>query len=202
MHLLLDVLREGHEKLYARARREVASCAKKLGIAFVNVGEARRETLPESALADAQPFRPRGVRLFTRAFTARDILDPLLSFDLESLADPKKGCKPVYPAVFGIRRSGRIDGWATTEDLMAGGEFGLREFDVRQVVDLETPLSDVIDVLTHFSYCFFRLQDTVISFIVRHDIERPVVRMWLFGIIILTEMAIVEAIRRKWPGEA
>ena len=33
----------------------------------------------------------------------------------------------------------------------------------------------------------------------RGDIEKPVVRMWLFGIIILVEVQVVDMIRAQWP---
>jgi hypothetical protein len=33
----------------------------------------------------------------------------------------------------------------------------------------------------------------------RRDIEKPAVRMWLFGIITLIEMTLMKSIRIKWP---
>ena len=57
----------------------------------------------------------------------------------------------------------------------------------------------MIHILTHFSYCFVKLNDMVIGVIGRRDIEKPVVRMWLFGIIMLIEMLLAKEIRRRWP---
>jgi hypothetical protein len=40
----------------------------------------------------------------------------------------------------------------------------------------------------------------VAGVITRGDMQQPVVRMWLFGIITLTEMDLLERIRTRWPN--
>ena len=57
----------------------------------------------------------------------------------------------------------------------------------------------MIHVLTHFRYCFVELDGAVVGVIGRGDIDKPVVRMWLFGIVILIEVQVVELIRAQWP---
>ena len=75
----------------------------------------------------------------------------------------------------------------------------MREIDPRQRVALDAPLTEVIHVLTQFSYCFVELDGAVVGVIGRGDIGKPVVRMWLFGIIILIEVQVVELMRARWP---
>jgi len=53
-----------------------------------------------------------------------------------------------------------------------------------------------------FSCCFVTVGGAVSCVISRQDIEKPVVRMWLFGIIILIEMILMKYIRQKWPDGA
>jgi len=69
----------------------------------------------------------------------------------------------------------------------------------RQLVALDASLTDVIHVLTQSDCCFVQLDGAVVGVIGRGDIEKPVVRMWLFGIIILIEVQVVELIRGEWP---
>ena len=45
------------------------------------------------------------------------------------------------------------------------------------------------------------INDEPIGVITRRDIEKPVVRMWLFGIIILVEMLLTKDIRSRWHNE-
>ncbi|NCC51698.1 MAG: hypothetical protein EOM20_10835, partial [Spartobacteria bacterium] len=51
-----------------------------------------------------------------------------------------------------------------------------------------------------YTFCFVSIDGSVIGVIRRDDIEKPVVRMWLFGIIILIEIFMVQVIRNRWPG--
>lgn len=194
MQALLQVLTEGDQRLYARAVKVVSGCADKLGVASsVSPG-----TL--FAKSNRWPIPEHGIRLFVDAFSARDILEPLLSFDDTSLhkisSDTPVGLKT---PVFGIRSNGLVTGYVIVDDLSSGAPCEIRQFDQHQTVDFESSLADVIHILTHFRFCFVELDGTVIGVISRGDIEKPVVRMWLFGIIILIEILIVDLIRTRWP---
>jgi hypothetical protein len=76
-----------------------------------------------------------------------------------------------------------------------------REFDPRQILDFEASLADVIHVLKQFTFCFISVDGHIFGVISREDIEKPVVRMWIFGIITTIEMIVVSLIRRKWPDD-
>jgi hypothetical protein len=47
--------------------------------------------------------------------------------------------------------------------------------------------------------CFVRTGDQITGVIERADIQKPLVRMWLFGIITLVEMYFTDRIRVLWP---
>ena len=84
----------------------------------------------------------------------------------------------------------------------ADGPPRIRGIDQRQLVALDASLIDVIHVLTHFDLLLCRTDGAVVGVIGRGDIEKPVVRMWLFGIIILIEVQVVELIRGQWPDSS
>jgi hypothetical protein len=77
-----------------------------------------------------------------------------------------------------------------------------RCFKQDQVIDGEASLADVVYVLTHHDYCFVRVLDDIAGVICRGDMQKPFVRMWLFGFITFTEMLLRERILRRWPDES
>ena len=76
-----------------------------------------------------------------------------------------------------------------------------REFGINQIVDGHAPISVVIDALTHHDACFVRTLDDVNGIITRAEMQKPVVRMWLFGIITYVEMQMDQRIRSLWSEE-
>jgi hypothetical protein len=69
-------------------------------------------------------------------------------------------------------------------------------------LDGSAPLADVIYVLTRHDYCFISLFDSVIGGISRLDIQKPVVRMWLFGMITFFELYLNERVDKVWPEDS
>ncbi len=49
---------------------------------------------------------------------------------------------------------------------------------------------------------FLRILDEVVGVITRVDMEKPIVRMWLFGMITIIEIEFAASIRKKWPNES
>jgi hypothetical protein len=78
------------------------------------------------------------------------------------------------------------------------GEY-LRPFAKGQVVPGDAPLSEVIGILTRYDFCFVTAMGDVAGVIARGDIQKPVVPMWLFGIVTLIEMDLVNRIGAVWP---
>jgi len=196
---LLQVLTEGDRRLYAKAAKLVSIHDASLGLA-----PSSRSEQSERLLAAWNSIRSEsgqhGIRLFTEAFAARDIQEPLLSFDAETINMRPPGEWPWAKAtIAGVRENGLVTGYLTRDEQKGEPPPRIRQIDQRQLVGLESSLVDVIHVLTHFTYCFVELEGTVVGVISRLDIEKPVVRMWLFGFIILIEVQIVTLIRAEWP---
>jgi len=89
-----------------------------------------------------------------------------------------------------VRREDQVDGAGGVGDVA-------RAFARGQVLSAKASLNDVVQVLTRYEYCFVSIMDGVAGVISRKDMEKPVVRMWLFGIVTMMEMNISEYIRTR-----
>jgi hypothetical protein len=143
-------------------------------------------------------------RVFAENFTARDVGEPLASFDAET----SSGLVREYMTsrsfeIVGIRKDGNLAGYVEVRSLENGpcGQF-LRSFDDAILLDDTAPLLQVIFKLQESSHVFIRILGQVGGVITRADLEKPPVRMWLFGIVTLIEMRFSELIERHCPGEA
>ena len=199
---LLEVLREGDPRLYRKAEATLAKCAAEC------VASSSADRMTE-ALHTGTPLHPallserHGLRFFTEAFTARDIFEPLPSFDADACqrlfcdASIRSGAP-----IIGIRTQGHLTGYLLGEDFDGEALPPVRAIEPPQTVELDASLTDVVHTLTLYTCCFVTLNRTVIGTITRVDMEKPVVRMWLFGIIMLFEMMIVKQVRDTWPDES
>ncbi|MDH4066491.1 MAG: HD domain-containing protein [Acidobacteriota bacterium] len=147
------------------------------------------------------PGQHRVERLFVEAFVAGDVAEPLRSFDGQLPAgDASALVAPFTIDAVGVRQAGVVAGYALAAELTAGRcEDAFRPFASDQIVEADAPLSRVIDVLGRFDHCFVRTLETVVGIVHRRDMQKPLVRMWLFGIITLVEMEIARRIRDEWP---
>ena len=201
MSQLLEVLQEGDERLLRRARKLHAAAMGQLGLA----------ALPEQAWLASTETRaftsvipPRFRRMFTELFTARDIAGPLFSFDLHSTCEEAGSVmRHHYRDVASVRSKGRVQGYIRLSDLKAATcAERMRHFTADQVVGGDATLSDVIHVLTRHDYCFVTSLEEVAGVIGRNDINKPIVRMWLFGLITMIEMRVVEIIQEYIPDDS
>lgn len=191
---LANLLVGGDRKLLDRLQRDLEKYRIALRVKgeFPRSPELKTITVPAEAL-----------RVFERAFSARDIAEPLLSFDRESDAN-QAGHAMAEAAVeiAGIRHNGLVRGYVEAGSLTIGpcGDVE-REIDPGQIVQAAASLTDVIEILTHHDFCFVREMGTAVGVIARADIQKPAVRMWLFGIITVAESEFAERVRQKWPND-
>ncbi|WP_295393691.1 HD domain-containing protein [uncultured Thiodictyon sp.] len=196
---LLGVLTAGDQVLYRRAQKTVAECAKRLGLP--SPSETREPDAVPDPPTPASLSQRRAQRLFTAAFTARDIAEPLRTFDLAHPAPAIAAVlKPRDLEIAGLRGEGVTVGYVRAHDLGAGpADEHLRPFAAGQVITGDASLSEVIGILSRYDSCFVTAMGDVSGVVTRDDIQKPIVRMWLFGIITLVEMDLVERIRTRWP---
>ncbi len=201
MDPLLNVLQEGNATLYELAQKTYAKCWRELEKHTEVAGAVQQ---PVGFFASRLETKHHLVRHFTESFTAQDIAEPVRSFDID------KPCNDIQPLmdqqqldIACLRDKGKIVGYVRRDDLKEGccGDH-LRPFRQGQVLPSDSSFSDIIHVLTLHQYGFVRLFDDVVGYFSRSEINKPVVRMWLFGIITFVEMEFTQMIQEYYPDES
>lgn len=161
--------------------------------------------------APSVPMLPRGEvgrrrlrRVFLESFLATDVAEPLVSFDAERPAAEVRALMRArgYDRV-GVRVDGLVGGYAEREDLVSGAcGAHLRPFTPDDLVASSASLQDVILSLGANGRCFVTVLDEVQAIVTLHDLEKPPVRMFLFGMITTLEMLLAGSIEAAFPGES
>jgi len=201
MQALLEVLSEGDASLLSRAKKLLNKSREKLGIDPL----AQRHFEPvNSRIINLPGFSDTNFKnKYLQLFTARDIAESLLSFDSDTqIKKVDKAFNYHRQSVASIRINGRVQGFVKQENLKGEicGE-SMRHFTQDQVLRGTSSLSDVIHVLTRHEYCFVNIFGDVSGVVSREDINKPQVRMWLFGLITMIETALTQLIEKVYPEE-
>ncbi|MET0068063.1 MAG: HD domain-containing protein [Candidatus Thiodiazotropha sp.] len=201
MEALLGVLQEGNERLYKRAWKVWQSCHEKQQSEAL--GEQHRLDWVQPSDQQIPYEQQRSLKHFTEAFDAADIAEPLASFDAETRVERVQEVMRANGwSVAGVRDSGLVRGYLLLRDLDTGiCRDYIREFSHGQILRREASLSDVIQVLTRFESGFVTLLGDVNGIILRSFIQKPIVRMWLFGMITIIEMNITENVKKFYPDD-
>jgi len=202
MDELLDVLSDGDPHLFKRAERIHEKSMSMLG----HVKPDRILTMSPESHAEqwSSVTGPKFRRMFMEVFTARDIAESLVSFDITAnCLDVKKVMSQQQVFVASIRSKGTVHGYIRFVDLDSDScSDGMRHFTPDQVITGDSTLSDVIHVLTRHDYCFVSMLGEIVGVICRDDINKPMVRMWLFGLITMIETRILQLIQMKYPDNS
>ncbi len=143
-------------------------------------------------------------RVFTEGFSVRDIAEPLISFDDVTPASSTRETMLRHDFdVAGVRRAGRVAAYVEQASLTSGtcGDHA-RPFERAEVVPASASLSDVVRGLAEVPRLFVKLLGVVGGIVTRNDLEKPPVRMWLFGMVTLIEMRLSRLVERYCPGES
>jgi hypothetical protein len=144
----------------------------------------------------------QSLQLFLNGFTARDIAQPLSSFDLTTPASDVLAAIDASPTeVVGVRKAGIVAGWLTRQDL-ARSDVTLRPFDPASILDETAPLHEVLIALDRSPQLFVRTLGQVGGYISRRDIQKPAMRMWLFGLVTVSELRVTQAIDEVCPYDS
>jgi hypothetical protein len=142
-------------------------------------------------------------RVFTESFTARDIAEPLASFDASVPAGTvREFMKARGFDVVGIRREGQVVGYVERGSLDDGvcGQ-NQRLLSTAPVLEDAAPLLALLTELKHSPFLFITMLGTVGGIVTPADFQKPPVRMWLFGIVTMIEMRCSELIERHCPED-
>lgn len=202
MQALLNVLVDGDSTLLKRAEKLLIKSSDKLGI---DPSIQRHIEPVKNAIMSLPGFSDKNFKnKYLELFTARDIAESLLSFDSDTVNDvANKAFNYHKQGVASIRINGSVQGYVKQvglKGLVCGDS--MRHFTVDQVIRGTASLSDVIHVLTRHDFCFVSIFGGVTGVITREDINKPQVRMWLFGLVTMIETAITQTIEKIYPEES
>ena len=143
-------------------------------------------------------------RVFLEGFRAIDVAEPLVSFDAER---PSTAVRESMLArgfdLAGVRADGLVTSYVSRDDL-EGGSCGdhLRPFGADDVVRDDASLQEVIQSLGANRRCFVTVLDHAAAIVTVEDLEKPPVRMFLFGMITILEMLVARRVEAAFPGDA
>jgi hypothetical protein len=138
---------------------------------------------------DTQSSRLR--RLFLEGFSAMDIAEPLVSFDESArVEDVKEFMIEKDFDLVGIRQNGLVEGYVRRDELASGpcSEYFRPFTPDDDLVPDSANLTEVVKSLAINKKCFVTILDRVGAIITLTDLEKPPMRMFMFGIITLGEM--------------
>jgi hypothetical protein len=199
MAALLQVLSEGDPRLYVLAHKIHME-----GLGALSKDPSSKDILDDDHFAAEHRFvNQRLVHVFTHAFAAKDIAEPLLSLDIDKpMSEAHHIMESHSISLIGLRDKGEISGYIRRTDLSPGAGVcrdHLRPFRPGQIIGEDSSLSELIEVLTRQEYAFISVIGLVGGYISRGHLNNPVTRMWLFGILTLFEMRIVRLIQEYFP---
>jgi hypothetical protein len=201
MAALLDVLSDGNPRLYAKARKVLSESSERLGLGGTGEAIVDPEGHWEELDRALVQKHARTVEIFARTFSAEDLTEPFRLYDRNI---PPGNMASTMTAgnvrVAGVREEGGVSAYVLLRDLEKGNTPDpQRRIVSNQIVGSGASLADVIEVLTRHDYCFVGSPGNLTGVIERADLQKPVARMWLFGIITLLEMYFTQKINTLWP---
>ncbi len=164
------MLTKADEGLMRRARNTMAK-----SIAHLGKLQADKEP-PDTGHAEDIVFGAHFKRQYNDIFTARDIAEPLLSFDAETpVARARESLKERHRSVATLRVGGEVTGFIALPHLAAEGICGTlsRAFSSDQVLSGDAGFAEVIHALTRHDYCFVSLLGQIQGVISRDDVNKP-----------------------------
>ncbi len=198
MGATLEVLDVGNKQLHQRAWKTYHRCQEKLKAQDDELVTSENEITSIHRLGTNNPHQ---FKLFTEAFSAQDISEPVRSFDALRSSAEILSLMELHDLDFVcLRKLGVICGYVKQEDLhgkLCGDH--IRPFRPGQTISADSSLVDVIHILTLQRYGFITILGEVAGYFCRNDINKPVVRMWLFGIITFIEMEVLKTIIEHFP---
>jgi hypothetical protein len=143
-------------------------------------------------------------RTFSRSLSAVDLAEPLASLDdNQPVALGAELMRARNVSVLGVRRAGLVAGWVTSGDLASGmlGEHA-REFRREEVLNESASLDVVLGALAASERVFIEWRGEVAAAITRSDLQKPPLRMWLFGAITVLDANLTWAVGELFPDDS
>ncbi len=201
---LLAGLGVGAAPLVLQATGTAAKCAAELGIAAAPAAAELPSETPVPEWLAGTERELRTLRRVAQFFGAAQLARPLAWFDRGD--DPARVAQAMAARaleVAGIVADGEPVGYVARTVRGGAAELArVRRFAPGQVVADEASFADVIQVLTRYRWCFVAPYERVAAVIARADLQRPLVRMWLFGLLTALELGLNRQLESTWPDDA
>ena len=154
-------------------------------------------------------YRRKGTRfsslkkIFIDNVTAKSIFEPLLCCPAGSIAEHAKDALKIRDFdVAGVKETegGEVIGYVVTNEL-ANGELRkyVKVIDPELLISDSTAIADIFTALTNRDFAFVLYGKHIIGIITKADINKPPVRIYLFGMISLFEMHLNSWINHFYP---
>lgn len=143
-------------------------------------------------------------RVFRELFTARDLAEPLLSFDSSTSCEQvRRVLSQKQVDIAGVRMSGVVVGYVEGAELNDGCCSDVaRSIDGTNCVAESMQLVPLVCRLKDQPRLFVSALGQVCGVVTRGSLQKPPARMWLFGMITLIEMRFSRMIEQGCPGES
>jgi hypothetical protein len=168
-------------------------------VAGLGTTTPRGPLLPSTGDAARRRLR----RLFLEGFRALDVAEPLVSFDAERQSSAVRAAMLARGFdLAGVMVDGIVAGYVSLSDLESGrcGDH-LRAFGPDDVVTDDASLRDVVLSLGVNDRCFVTVLDHAAAIVTLDDLEKPPMRMFLFGMVTILEMLIARLVESAFPGD-
>lgn len=143
-------------------------------------------------------------RTFLHSLSAADLTEPLLSLDETQPASAALLLmREKHVDVLGVRQAGLVTGWVTSGDL-GGNRLAecTRQFEPDNVFDESASLATILGALATREQVFIKWLGEIAGVITRRELQKPSVRMWLFGAITVLDANMTGAIEELYPGDS
>lgn len=161
--------------------------------------------------SDVTGYRRRGTRLSELVavlgsdVTTRSIIEPLQSAPAQLPAQEAKRLLTERGFdVAGVqdREGGPVLGVVIAEELLSGTVFDhLKPLRAEELISDSTPLSELLGILRKKEHAFVVVRSGVRAIVSQADLNKPPVRVYLFGLISLLEMHLRFWISKEYPEE-
>lgn len=145
-------------------------------------------------------------KIFIDNITAMNIYEPLLCCPVESNAhDAKEALRVRDFDVAGVKATegGEVIGYVQALDLGDGNiRKYVREISSNLLISDSTPISELFSVLSETAFSFVISGKHISGIVTKADINKPPVRIYLFGMISLLEMHLSAWINHYYPGNS
>ena len=143
-------------------------------------------------------------RVFLEGFAARDLAEPLASFDATSNTQIVREFLESRPLrVVGVRVDGLVTGYLEQEHIndQPLSEQKIPLSDAAMLTTL-APFQDIVQGLNERRFLLITGLGQPVGVIVRDDLQKAPMRMWLFGMVTLFEMKLTRVLREFYANES